>query len=281
MSSEKVQVNESGDNISAGTIENNGAYDSHKADSRKTRVISAIVMLVILAVILIIDDFTVTWVAMGVVYVMAFIESLKFYNARFSFSSALLMLLLWIGMYISKDGSLGIALGILSLSTLYVIIGSDGGRDFSSIFPFIYPTLPFVVLFDIYVSSIWYLIWLLVVVSLADIFAYYGGKRFGKRKLSLKSPGKTWEGVICGLIPSVIIGGISGIEIFGSFTCALLSSLVIVIFSIIGDLFESSLKRRIEVKDSGNIIPGHGGILDRIDAILFGAVGMILILSIV
>lgn len=117
-----------------------------------------------------------------------------------------------------------------------------------------------------------YAIICLVMVWISDSFAFFGGKLLGKHKLAEKiSPKKTWEGSIIGFLFTVI----SGIVIWKffytdfSFIHAVTIAVVVGIFAQIGDLFESYLKRSVKVKDSSNLIPGHGGALDRFDSILF------------
>lgn len=117
----------------------------------------------------------------------------------------------------------------------------------------------------------------LAIIWCADIGAYFAGRAFGKRKLAPRvSPGKSWEGAIAGVVAAVVWGAATmGWE--GSFANHLLRSwsyaalpwiAFIAMLSIVGDLFESLLKRRAGMKDSSGLLPGHGGVLDRIDAIL-------------
>ena len=101
-----------------------------------------------------------------------------------------------------------------------------------------------------------------------DTFAYLSGRAFGKTKLIERiSPNKTWEGTIGGIIITLIVGAVLGYynDDFGFWIPA---AAIIAPCAIIGDLFESVLKRNLGIKDSGNILPGHGGILDRFDATL-------------
>ena len=121
------------------------------------------------------------------------------------------------------------------------------------------------------------LLWLLVVVAGTDVGAYFVGKSIGTTKFCETSPNKTLEGVAGGVIAAAILGVIFSPENIGFFT-ALFISLVVAIASIFGDLFESYLKREANTKDSGNILPGHGGILDRTDGYLFGGVIMLVLL---
>ncbi len=104
-----------------------------------------------------------------------------------------------------------------------------------------------------------------------DIFAYLIGKSFGKHKLAPNlSPKKTWEGAIGGFLGAIIIGGFTAysLKIYDAYIPIFISA----VLGQIGDLFESFIKRQVGEKDSSNLIPGHGGILDRIDALIFGSV---------
>lgn len=112
---------------------------------------------------------------------------------------------------------------------------------------------------------------LFLLIWTADIAAYFAGKRWGKTPLANAiSPGKTWEGVFGGMLASVGTGYVFTLTIsiqHYETIMFLILCLVTISISIIGDLFESLMKRRANLKDSGNILPGHGGVLDRIDSL--------------
>lgn len=119
------------------------------------------------------------------------------------------------------------------------------------------------------------LIFLVVLVSMSDVFAYFAGRRYGKNKLAPSlSPGKTREGLwgaLLGTLPLVLIGMyVLGLD-KAAWVYFMGLSLVCVPLSVIGDLYESLLKRRAGAKDSGTILPGHGGVLDRIDSLTAAA----------
>ena len=107
--------------------------------------------------------------------------------------------------------------------------------------------------------------------------AFFVGKLIGKTKFCDTSPNKTIEGVVGGIILATLFGTYIGLYI-APFWTALFVTLFTSIASIFGDLFESHLKRQAGVKDSGDLLPGHGGILDRIDGFLFGVIIMVITL---
>lgn len=142
------------------------------------------------------------------------------------------------------------------------------------LFGLIYITIPFSILSAMYIySELNLVIYIFVLIWTCDSSAYFGGKAFGKNKLSTVSPNKTREGSASGFLMTVIVS--LAIHFLFSdklnFTNALISGIIIGIFSQIGDLFESMIKRYCGVKDSSEIIPGHGGILDRFDSVIFVA----------
>lgn len=116
------------------------------------------------------------------------------------------------------------------------------------------------------------LLFVMVLVWLADTGGYFAGKKWGKTSLAKAiSPNKTWEGVAGALVLGSIwtsMAYFSGISGSLSFSQWLLLSLSALLISVVGDLFESLFKRCHKVKDSGNLLPGHGGMLDRIDSLI-------------
>jgi phosphatidate cytidylyltransferase len=116
-----------------------------------------------------------------------------------------------------------------------------------------------------------------------DTFAYLGGSLMGKHKLYERvSPGKTWEGTIIGIILCVVVGFVLNMN--GTFTNKWIwpmIALFVGIFGTIGDLIESLMKRKAGVKDSGTLMPGHGGVLDRFDSLLFVSPFVFVILKLV
>ncbi len=115
--------------------------------------------------------------------------------------------------------------------------------------------------------SPWLVLVVVMVVAIADSAAYFSGKAFGRRKLAPQiSPGKTWEGVI-GAAVAVGLFGLSLSFIYHFSLWLIVGLLLLMVLSVIGDLFESLLKRQAGLKDSGDILPGHGGVLDRIDGL--------------
>lgn len=122
------------------------------------------------------------------------------------------------------------------------------------------------------VNGAWATVLLMTTVAVSDIAQYYTGRTFGRRPLAPAiSPKKTIEGAVGGVIVAPMFMVVFGLRVLpgAPWLWLLLTGLAIAVFGICGDLFESRLKRLAGVKDSSTLIPGHGGILDRIDALLF------------
>ena len=139
----------------------------------------------------------------------------------------------------------------MPLSTYYALAWVSGSAGYD-------PTLPLVVIILVWIN---------------DIFAYLGGSLLGRHQLTPGlSPGKTWEGTLSGLIFSMGAGYLIQLST-GLFSPGIwiLTGALTALLSLSGDLFESALKRSCGVKDTGRILPGHGGILDRFDSLLFVA----------
>lgn len=122
---------------------------------------------------------------------------------------------------------------------------------------------------DLHAVSPWVLLLAMSLVWVADIGAYFSGRRFGKHKLAPSiSPGKTWEGVAGGMLgASIYVLIVYSVIPFAALYAVLLAVWCWVALAVLGDLFESLIKRQAGVKDSGSLLPGHGGLLDRIDAL--------------
>lgn len=120
-------------------------------------------------------------------------------------------------------------------------------------------------------TGIEWLLYVLLMVWVADVGAYFAGRRFGRRKLAPRvSPGKSWEGVHGGLVATFLLAlGFAAWEGLspGEGAWLVVATLGVTLVSVLGDLLESMLKRLRGIKDSSNLLPGHGGILDRIDSL--------------
>ncbi|MDF1797002.1 MAG: phosphatidate cytidylyltransferase [Coxiellaceae bacterium] len=126
-------------------------------------------------------------------------------------------------------------------------------------------------LFAVENGRLW-LLYSLIVVWAVDIGGYFCGRQWGKRKLcELVSPKKTWEGVIGGMVCLLPISILAAWVLklpYRYWVWLVIASFVAAIFAVFGDLFESVLKRHAGVKDSGKLLPGHGGVLDRMDGVI-------------
>jgi len=221
-----------------------------------------------------IDSFFVMWAFLGVIYIFAFYEAMKLFKLAGP-SAYFWAIILWIFAYFypNPDDLFFLIAIIFGASLAYF-----HNFDKRLILPFLYPVsgiLFFLIIYEDY--GIQAMFWLLVTVALTDVGAFFTGKAIGRTKFSDTSPNKTIEGVIGGVLVATLIGTYTGLFI-APFWTALIVTFVTSLASVFGDLFESYLKREAGVKDSGDLLPGHGGILDRIDGYLFGAPMMIIAL---
>lgn len=186
----------------------------------------------------------------------------------------------------------GVALAVLALGALaWLVIALTvmyGARRGVRIAHRLSTALAFLLLAAVWLSlmqlldaGVVYLLSILVIVWLADTAAYFAGRQWGRRKLAPAiSPGKTWAGVggavVAVLVAAALLAGLAPqLPVFSTLlqqrlpiAGALATLAGLVALSIVGDLYESLLKRQVNVKDSGKLLPGHGGVLDRVDAMI-------------
>jgi len=234
----------------------------------KKRVMTGVGLILVVVSILLINNFYLIWAILGISYIIGVYETTKLIKIEDKNFVLGFSLVVWIStLFIDKLEFLAFLPVILMAS--YKVYRNE---DIKSVFVFIYPTISMIIFLALYKEfGVFALLWLILVVSFTDTFAYFSGKSFGKHKFSPTSPNKTLEGVAGGIIAGTIIGSVAGLY-FNGFLYALILSFFVSFFSVFGDLFESYLKRKADVKDSGNIFPGHGGILDRLDGYLFGVI---------
>ncbi|HWL67174.1 MAG TPA: phosphatidate cytidylyltransferase [Geminicoccus sp.] len=190
-------------------------------------------------------------------------------------TAAAAMILGLVGLY--RGGlSEGLALaGLVALGTVFLraLFGrTDGNR---AGFGAIYIAMPCLVIIDLRLvepQGFSIVLWMFAVIWTTDTTAYLVGRTLGGPKVAPSiSPGKTWSGCIGGAVGGVLAGALVALGTHGTPGIAALAALFVSVAGQAGDLFESSLKRVAGLKDSGNLIPGHGGALDRLDAVLFAA----------
>lgn len=244
---------------------------SKELSEYQKRWLTGIGLLTLVGLIGWIDNFSVMWAFLGVIYIFAFYEAMRLFNLK-STGAYVWAILLWVvTYYYPNPDDLFFLIAIIFGSSLAYFHNFDKRL----LLPFLYPVsgiLFFLILYkDFGIESMG---WLLVTVALTDIGAFFTGKAIGKTKFSDTSPNKTLEGVFGGVIIASVGGSFIGLYVVDMWI-AIVVSLLTAIASIFGDLFESYLKREAGVKDSGDLLPGHGGILDRIDGYLFGAIIMV------
>lgn len=257
----------------------------------KTRVITALVLLAVLLPILFSGSAIAFTFAAGLFLGAAMWENQRLFNKPGAIVLALGWALIFI--YMSLQNTPFSLPTLFTLCTIFWVFGLAPALRFglppvggfgSSLISGVYAVAIFgcfIAMNFLFAKSTVLLLSTMALVWTADVGAYFCGKAFGKRKLAPSiSPGKSWEGAVGGCILVVAFG----------LTCAFVPALAetfpakiyshrgigalitimitVSIASVVGDLFESMLKRRIGFKDSSNLLPGHGGVLDRIDALI-------------
>lgn len=240
----------------------------------KERVTTGLALVAGVLIIGLIDNFFLMWLFLGAVYILAFKEAMNLFdihNSDLIYYAVGIWLLAAIYPY---GDDIFVLAGVAYASA----VAFNKDISWKNFLPFVYPTAGMLFILSMYEEyGVVSLLWLLVIVALTDVGAYAVGKSIGKTPFSPTSPNKTMEGVVGGIAAATIGGmfvGLSVVDLKISFVI----SFMVAVSSIFGDLYESSLKRTAGVKDSGNILPGHGGVLDRIDGYLFAGIIMLVLL---
>ena len=261
----------------------------------KTRIITALVLLAILLPVLYSTNYTAFAAVASVFFGAAIWECFRLFNpgSRWALPTAVVWSAVFAYAFFVRapgDPTFWFAIGVLLWALRFVPTLKIGLPPLNStpntLLSLLYAIAVvscFAAIVTLYQYSSLFLLSVLVIVWSADIFAYVCGKTFGKNKLAPTiSPGKSWEGAIGGGIITVVLATLTvvlgGEALANTFAVRLQAGLgwlgmiavliLIVVASVVGDLFESQLKRRAGMKDSSNLLPGHGGVLDRIDALV-------------
>ncbi|WP_110112802.1 phosphatidate cytidylyltransferase [Bacillus sp. CGMCC 1.16541] len=250
----------------------------------KQRIITAIIAIAVFAPIVFAGGLPFTLM----VYLLATIGVLELLRMKkinmMSFPSVISILLLWVFLlprsmdstfHVFSEHKVEVALvAVLLLLTYTVLIKNQFTFDDVAfiLLSTIYVGMGFYYFIEIRQEALTYIFFVLFLIWATDSGAYFIGRAIGKRKLWPEiSPNKTIEGFVggiaCAIVVAILFSLLSPLD--ESVSKLLLVGVVISVFGQIGDLVESALKRHYEVKDSGNILPGHGGILDRFDSLLF------------
>ena len=265
-------------------------------DKMKTRVISACIMVAIIIPFMIIGGIPYS-LLIGLLGIMAFKELTdirKEKKEEFPLVMRVIGLLSMLLLIYSNFDKYGILFGVsykalcgvILIITLPVLILKEKYTvkdSFDLLGYVLFLGIGFNLLISVYNYSIKYFILLILITTMTDTFAYVGGKLIGKHKFTKISPNKTIEGCIIGSVTSTFIATTYYINVINSNKSVIVIILSILFLSIVdqcGDLFFSAIKREYNKKDFSNLIPGHGGILDRLDSIIFVLFAFLLLINI-
>lgn len=260
----------------------------------KTRVISAIVMLLIFIPVLILGDVYYP-IMFSILGIMALWEmmNLKKVPMYMKYISSFICLALVLFDYQNTNyfnmPNYPIIVGMFLIYSFSIIINKDIKKyTYSDALWLMIVTLVIGMMFNslirIRLFGIEPVIYCFLISTMTDTFALFGGKKFGKHKLAPDiSPNKTIEGSVIGSILGTIIASSFHYLVIGNISIGVLILLTFVlsIFDQMGDLFFSSIKRFYKVKDFSDLIPGHGGVLDRLDSVIFVTMGYLLYILII
>lgn len=239
-----------------------------------TRIKTGLALVLAFIVMGLIDSFFLTWLVLGALMIVGVYEAMQLFKIDDEKVYVYAVVIWLMALFYPQPEDLVFVIGIVLAS----ILAYTKNLDKQLFIPLMYPIVSFLFLLSLYISfGMSSLLWLVAVVAGADIGAYFVGKSIGSTSFCETSPNKTLEGVMGGIVVASILGLIFAPSGTGFFLSLFISA-VVALSSVFGDLFESYLKREADVKDSGNILPGHGGILDRTDGYLFGGIIMLVLL---
>lgn len=197
-------------------------------------------------------------------------------------SSVILVPLAIYAIFFSKDLFLFLLIAIAILMTIEWLDMIRGQVDEKKwrIIGFFYIAIPLYSVYRLRMINTDVVFWMFAIIWVTDIFAFFAGRIIGGKKLAPHiSPGKTWAGLYGGVAASAVIGFISSFMFVGGITFFIIASIFLSLVEQASDLLESKFKRIFGVKDSGNIIPGHGGVLDRLDGMMLAAPFVLLLIN--